>query len=384
MTCIPELSYHSAHAIDVQNDLSTDQPRAIQPFIYQALPQRVIFGPGRLAEAGNAVRGMGCGRALILSTAGRLQPAERLRTGLGDLAAGVFFGAAMHTPVEITEEAVRRYSDLGADCVIALGGGSTTGLAKAIALRTDAPQLIIPTTYAGSEVTPILGETVGGAKKTQRTMKVLPEVVIYDVDLTLTLPPRISAASGMNAMAHAVEALYAPDCNPIVCMMAQEGVRALSASLPRIVRQPGDDEARKLAQYGGWLCGMCLAATTMALHHKLCHVIGGAFALPHAETHAILLPHVAAYNFAAAGDAMRPISEALGAAEAATGLYDLARSLDLPLSLRDIGMPGGGIGQTVDLAMREPYWNPRPLDSEALTDLLERAYRGEPPLSAIR
>ena len=176
---------------------------------------------------------------------------------------------------------------------------------------------MIPTTYAGSEMTPILGETEAGAKKTQTTSKVLPEAVIYDVELTLSLPPRLSAASGMNAMAHAVEALYARDGNPVVSLMAEEGLRALAASLPTIVRDPSDVAAREGAQYGAWLCGMCLGAVGMALHHKLCHVLGGTFDLPHAETHAIVLPHAAAYNSAAAPEAMTRVARALGVAEAA-------------------------------------------------------------------
>ena len=187
------------------------------------------------------------------------------------------------------------------------------GLGKAIALRTDLPQIVLPTTYAGSEMTPILGETKDGVKTTQRTPKVLPEVVIYDVDLTLGLPPAIAATSGMNAMAHAVEALYAKDRNPVISLMAEEGIRSLARALPGIAEDPQDREARSDALYGAWLCGTCLGAVGMALHHKLCHVLGGAFDLPHAETHTIVLPHAVAYNASAAPDAMDRVARALGA-----------------------------------------------------------------------
>jgi alcohol dehydrogenase class IV len=351
----------------------------IAPFTYTALPARVLFGAGRVAEIAEAVRSLRCARALVLSTLEQRAMAERVSGLLGELSAGLFPGAAMHTPVEVTEAALRTFAELRADCVVAVGGGSTTGLGKAIALRTDAPQVVIPTTYAGSEMTTILGETSGGAKKTQRTPKVLPELVIYDVELTLSLPARLSATSGMNAMAHAVEALYAKDGNPIVSLMAEEGLRALAASLPRIVKDPADRDTRSEAQYGAWLSGVCLGVTSMALHHKLCHVLGGTFDLPHAETHAIVLPHATAYNAPAAVEAMRRVAQALGADGAARGLYDLAAELDIPLGLKEIGMPASGIARAVELTLTDPYWNPRPIERNGIFDLIERAYEGRPP-----
>ncbi len=204
-----------------------------------------------------------------------------------------------------------------------MGGGSTTGLGKAIALRTDLPQIVLPTTYAGSEMTPILGETRDSAKTTLRDPKVLPEVVIYDVELTLGLPASVSAASGMNAIAHAVEALYARDRNPLISLAGEEGVAALARALPKILDAPRDHEARSEALYGAWLCGVCLGTVGMALHHKLCHALGGSFGLPHAETHAIVLPHAAAYNAPAAPAALACVARALGTDDAARGLDDL-------------------------------------------------------------
>jgi len=351
----------------------------IPPFVYQGFPHRVIFGRGRITEAAETLKAVGGNRALVLSTSEQREVAERVAGILGDLSAGAFSGAVMHSPVEVTEEALRAFKESAADSIVSIGGGSTTGLGKAIALRTDAPQLVIPTTYAGSEVTSVLGETSAGAKKTLRSPKVLPEAVIYDVELTLSLPPRLSAASGMNAMAHAVEALYAKDGNPIVSLMAEEGVRALAGSLPTIVRNGGDIEARTQAQYGAWLCGMCLGASAMALHHKLCHVLGGTFDLPHAETHAIVLPHATAYNAAAAPEAMRRLERSLDGAPAADSLYDLLRTLDLPNALRDLGMPEGGIPRAVELAMSDPYYNPRPLEASEIEKLIRRAWSGERP-----
>jgi alcohol dehydrogenase class IV len=300
------------------------------------------------------------------------------------MAAGVFPGAVMHTPVEVSQRATALANETGADCTVALGGGSTIGLGKAIALRTDLPQICIPTTYAGSEMTPILGETADGQKTTQRSDKVLPEAVIYDVDLTLTLPPALSATSGINAIAHAVEALYAQDRNPVISLMAGEGVAALARALPLIAESPQDTDARADALYGAWLCGACLGAVGMALHHKLCHVLGGAFNLPHAETHTIVLPHALAYNAPAAPEAVAALSRALGnAADPARALYDLAGRLGAKRALRDIGMPRDGIDRAADIALKNPYWNPRPIERAGIAALIARAWSGEPPVTGV-
>ena len=231
----------------------------MQSFVYEALPARVVFGSGTVAQLRAEAERLGVRRILVLSTPGRGEAQARdVAALLGDLAVGVHAGAVMHTPVEATETALQVVRKLGADAVVAVGGGSTTGLGKAIALRTDLPQIVLPTTYAGSEMTPILGETKDGVKTTQRTPKVLPEVVIYDVDLTLGLPAAIAATSGMNAMAHAVEALYARDRNPVTSLMAEEGIRSLAQALPGIADDPQDRAARRDALYGAWLCGTCL------------------------------------------------------------------------------------------------------------------------------
>jgi maleylacetate reductase len=348
-------------------------------FIYNALPVRIVFGQGTINQVADEVSRLNCRRALILSTPQQQRDAERLASHLGGFAAGVFAGAVMHTPVDVTEQAMSLLRELDSDCTIALGGGSTIGLGKAIALRTDLPQIVIPTTYAGSEATPILGETKGGRKTTQRSLKVLPEVIIYDVDLTLTLPPGLTATSGMNAMAHAVEALYAENANPVISLLAEQAIAMLASALPRIVRNPRDRDARSDALYGAWACGTCLGAVGMALHHKLCHVLGGSFGLPHAETHTVVLPHAAAFNASAAPEAMARVARALGVREAAQGLFELAGKLGAPRSLREIGMSDGGLDHAADLAVASPYWNPRPIERAAIRALLQDAYDGRPP-----
>jgi maleylacetate reductase len=351
----------------------------MEAFIYNALPARVVFGFGTSERLGEELRALGCRRALILTTAGQTKAARSLADCLGPFVAGIFAEAAMHTPIEVTERALSAVSSSGADCTVALGGGSTIGLGKAIALRTDLPQIVLPTTYAGSEATPILGETQNGVKTTQRSLKVLPEVIIYDVNLTLSLPTMLSATSGLNAIAHAVEALYARDANPVVSMLAEQGIAALAKALPIVVQEPKDKEARSDALYGAWACGICLGAVGMALHHKLCHILGGSFNLPHSETHAVLLPHVAAYNAVAAPEGMRRIARALGAADAAQGLFDLARRLGAPLALRDIGLSEASLDSVAESACKSPYSNPRAIEPQGLRRLLQSAFQGQRP-----
>jgi maleylacetate reductase len=348
-------------------------------FIYQALPSRVVFGAGALERLGEEIERLGANRALILSTPEQRGSAEDIAQRLGSKASGIYDKAVMHVPIETAQDARRVAESLGADCCVAIGGGSTIGLGKAIALTSDLPILAIPTTFAGSEMTPIYGLTEGGQKRTGRDLRVLPKTVIYDPVLTLTLPAKIAGPSGMNAMAHSVEALYAQDANPIVSLMAEESIRALAASLPRVVAEPENLEARSDALYGAWLAGACLGTVGMAIHHKLCHTLGGAYNLPHAEMHTIVLPHSVAYNRQAAPEAMRRIARALGVGDAASGLYDLAKSIGAPLALKDIGMPEAGLARAAQLATENPYYNPRPIELEPILGLLRNAWRGERP-----
>jgi len=352
----------------------------VTPFTYVATASRVVFGQGRLEELGSELGRLGIRRALVLCTPEQVGLARGVSERLGGLACGTYGRATMHTPVSVTEDATAHAKALDADGLVAIGGGSTIGLGKALALRTGLPLVAVPTTYAGSEMTSILGETEGARKTTQRSEKVRPQTVIYDVELTLSLPATLSATSGINALAHGVEALYAQDRNPIVSLMAEEGIAALGRSLPRIVSNPsGDMAARSDALYGAWLCGTCLGAVAMGLHHKICHVLGGTFNMPHAPTHAVMLPHVAAYNAAAAGTAMGRIGRALGAPDAVEGLFALNQRLDAPLALRDLGMSEPGIPEAVDLVLRDQYANPRLLERGPIEAMLRRAWAGEPP-----
>ncbi|MBP0441459.1 maleylacetate reductase [Tianweitania sediminis] len=350
----------------------------IEAFSVTLNPARIIFGRGAVDRLASEVARIGARRALVLSTPFQKADAERLASSLGKAAAGVFAEAVMHTPICVTERALALFEAAGADCVVSFGGGSTIGLGKAIAWRNDTPQIVVATTYAGSEVTPILGETTDGLKTTRRDHRILPEAVIYDPDLTVSLPVGMSVSSGLNAMAHAVEALYAQDRNPVSSWQAIEGIGALKKALPRIVAKAEDIDARSLALYGSWLCGTVLGTVGMALHHKLCHTLGGSFDLPHAETHAILLPHSAAYNAPAAEEALRPAADLFGGSLSG-GLHDFASSLGAPLALRDLGLAESDLDRAADLAVENPYWNPRPIEHDGIRALLQDAWEGTRP-----
>lgn len=351
----------------------------MQSFIYQGMPSRVVFGAGSIEHIEREIELLGAKRALILSTPPQRDQAEALAERIGPRAAGVFAKAVMHVPVETAREAREVAERIGADCAIAIGGGSTTGLGKAIALTSSLPILAVPTTYAGSEMTPIYGLTEAGLKKTGRDPRVLPKTVIYDAELTVSLPASLSVTSGINAIAHAAEGLYAQDANPVMSLMAEEGIRALAQGIGKVVAKPGDLDARGDCLYGAWLCGAVLGSVGMSLHHKLCHTLGGTFNLPHAETHTIVLPHALAYNRDAAPDAMKRIARALGAGDAAQGAFDLARDNGAATALKDIGMKESEIDIAIDVAMKSPYWNPRPVERAPLRALLEAAYEGRRP-----
>jgi len=354
----------------------------VRSFVYNGQPSRVVFGAGSLQYLEREVQLLQANRALVLCTPEQQPLAEAIAKRLGTKAAGIYPRAVMHVPADTAAAAVDEARRLGADCALAVGGGSTTGLGKAIALQSGLPILAVPTTYAGSEMTPIWGMTENGLKKTGRDPRVLPRTVIYDPELTVSLPAGLSVTSGMNAIAHAAEGLYAQDSNPVMDLMAEEGIRALAGAIPKMKSDPSDLSARSDALYGAWLCGIVLGNVGMALHHKLCHTLGGVLNLPHAEVHTVVLPHAISYNAAAAPDAMRRIERALHRDDAALGLYELAKTNGAPVALRDLGMKSEDIERVVQLAVQNPYWNPRPVNLEAsgaLHELLQRAWEGAPP-----
>ncbi|TKA72183.1 hypothetical protein B0A49_02892 [Cryomyces minteri] len=348
-------------------------------FEYNANPGRVVFGSGSLQKLPNEIKRLNLSSPLLLSTPQQVDQANDLKQILNGKIAGIFTEATMHTPTDVTDKALAYAKESRADSVVSIGGGSTIGLGKAISIRTGLPHICIPTTYAGSEMTPILGETASGKKTTRSDPKILPGTVIYDVDLTLTLPASLSATSGVNAIAHAVEALYARNTNPVITLLALEGIRALASALPTIISDPSSQPARSSAQYGAWLCGSCLGSVGMALHHKLCHTLGGSFNLPHAETHTIVLPHALAYNAPAIPAAMEKLAAALPGSEgdAVKGLNVLLAKLKVKRGLKEFGMKEDDIDRAADIAVANPYWNPRAVERDGIRELIRRAWAGE-------
>jgi len=351
-------------------------------FEYNVNAIRVIFGSGSIANLPTEITKLKCSAPLLLLTPRQASHSDKFKTVLEDGSvdlAGVFPNATMHTPTHITEQAVQMLKDTSADCVVSVGGGSVIGLGKAVSIRTGVPHLTIPTTFSGSEMTPILGETNQGRKTTRSDKAILPATVIYDVDLTMSLPPPTCVVSGVNAIAHAIEALYAKNTNPIISLLACDGVKALAESLPQIVSEPSSRPARERALYGAWLCGTCLGSTSMALHHKLCHTLGGSFGLKHAETHTIVLPHALSYNAPAIPELMAKLATLFpdSQGDALRGLDSLLGKLDAPRALKDLGMEEKDIDKAADIAMSNEYSNPRALEREPIRELIRRAWSGE-------
>lgn len=348
-------------------------------FTLDASFPRVVFGVGSFGSIGAEAERLGVERVLVVGTPGRailLDDAIRL---LGARSAGIFGEAVPHVPSGIAARARECAVSAKSDCILAVGGGSAIGVAKAVALTTGLPIIAVPTTYSGSEMTPVWGLTEDAVKVTGRDARVQPRTVIYDPELTLGLSASTSVATGMNAIAHCVEALYAPDANPLTSMMAEEGISVLSHSLPLIADAPRDLGARTHALYGSWLAGSALGAVQMGLQHKLSHTLGGTFGLSHAETHAVLLPHTAAYNADAAREAMLRIARALGGDDAPGALFDLNRRIGSLASLAALGMQITELERAADLAVEKPYANPRPVTRDGVLGILRRAFDGERP-----
>ncbi len=350
----------------------------MQRFVIEPTLTRIVFGAGTFESVGKEAGSIGT-KLLVVSTPGQILLARRIADRLGASVAGIHAQAAMHVPISVAAAGITAARDAAVDGLVAIGGGSAIGLAKAIALESGLPILAIPTTYSGSEMTSVWGLTRDGEKRTGRDERVRPVTVIYDPELTTGLSARTSAASGVNAMAHCVEGLYSETANPLTSLMAEEAIRALSAALPAIADDPSDILARSEALYGAWLSGTVLGTVGMALHHKLCHTLGGSFGLPHAETHAIVLPHALAYNREAAPDAAARVARALGAQDGPRGLFDLLGRIALPCALKDIGMPRSGLKRVVELTLANPYYNPAPLDEARLAQLLDDAWAGRAP-----
>lgn len=355
----------------------------MEAFQYESHEYRVIFGIGKMREAKTELEKLGVKRAMVIATPQQQELAAEVGDLIGERCGYVYTDAAQHVPVETVDDAEKVVINEWIDGLLAVGGGSSVGLAKALALRTNLPILAIPTTYAGSEMTPIWGITEDNLKKTGRNLVVKPKTVIYDPNLTVTLPQSLAVTSGMNAIAHCAEGLYAENANPIISLLAEEGIRALYESLPKVVDNAYDMDARANAQYGTMIGGMVLGSVGMALHHKLCHTLGGTYNLPHAETHTVILPYALQYNASHAPQAMKAMARALNTTEedVPRALFNLSKSLGVVTSLKELGMSEADLDEAAELATKNPYYNPRPITKEGIRELLQFAYEGKEPVS---
>jgi maleylacetate reductase len=353
-------------------------------YVHTSLPGRVVFGAGRRAELGDEVDRIGASRIFLIVDGAATAVGDELVTVLGDRVVDRWADVVQHVPIDLAERARKAAAASGADAVVCVGGGSSTGLAKAIALTSKLPIVAVPTTYAGSEQTPIYGLTGDRHKETGRDTIVLPRAVIYDPELTLGLPPGVTGPSAFNALAHSVEALWVPEADPITTVLALEGVRAIAASLPRVMAAPDDVDARGELLHGAYLSGVALASTSPGMHHKITHVLGGTFGLVHADAHSVVLPHVVAFNAASVPDQMARLAVALGrpGEDPAGSLYDLAIASTVPTSLAALGLRREDLAEAAQRATVEISLNPRPVDEAVLLALLERAFAGERPAIA--
>jgi alcohol dehydrogenase class IV len=352
-------------------------------FIHDSLPQRVCFGSGEAAaslrrEIGN----LGVSSIMVIAAKAEADLADQVTAGLPVVTR--YDDVVMHVPVEVAERAREAAAAADAGALLSVGGGSTTGLAKAVALTTGLPIVAVPTTYAGSEATPVWGLTEGARKTTGIDPRVLPKVIVYDAALTLTLPVPMSVASGLNALAHCADSLWAPHADPVNAAFAAEGIRSLAAGLPKVVTDPFGLEGREHTLYAAYLSAVAFASAGSGLHHKICHVLGGAYNLPHAQTHAVVLPYVLAFNAPAAPQAEQRIAAAFGTAHGIDGLQALRTELDAPRALRDYGFAGDAIAEAADAIMPAvPPGNPRPVTAEDLRRLLRAAWSGADPREGI-
>ena len=358
----------------------------MQSFTHVGMPGRVIHGAGSVAALAAEVEALGAQRVMFCCTKSRVSAVEKLATTLGNRFAGICDAAKIFVPLSAVESGREMAAALNADCLVSYGGGTAVGLAKAIALKGGMPIISIVTTYSGSETTALQG-IIGhdGVRTNYRDMCMLPQVLIYDPQLMLDVPLDVSIASGFNSIAHAVSSYLGMDANPVANMFSENGIRAMSSAMVRLAQNPRDVDARGDALHGAWLCGMTLMSSGTTIHHKMVHVLGGGFELPHGPTHAIVLPHSTAYNRDAAPDAMRGIARAFGDenADAPSALFDLLGKSGAAEGLKQLGLAESALDEAADRIMIDRYFNLRDYDRTAIRAALQAAWEGRPPVSAV-
>jgi maleylacetate reductase len=350
---------------------------ATDDFLYQSQAVRVLFGRGKVASVPDELACHQRERALILCTNSSRATAEHVRSNAPSRIVDIYqlppAGDARDRYARLVEHAKAK----NADSLVVIGGGSPIGFAKTVSANTGLRSIAVVTTYSGSEMASSWSIGAGKDRFAGESDTALPLSAIYDPELTLSLPPRTSAASGMNAMAHAVETLYGPDINPVVEPLAANAVALLGSSLPKVVDNPTDITARTDALYGAWLAAAFRAQA--GVEHALAQRVRQTFGLDHSHCHAIFTPYAIAFNAKAAPRAMELIARALGAKAAGRGLYDLNVRIGLPTGLKGLGMKEADIPKAVDIVAAGKFVNPRPVSRDDIADLITQAFHGEPP-----
>jgi maleylacetate reductase len=350
------------------------------PFARTSLPGRIVFGDGATSRLVDELDQHNLRQVMLITAAGDAQLGEQGRKVLGDRVQLHWEEVRQHVPRELAQRATSAARAAEADVLVAIGGGSTTGLGKAIAVATGLPLAVVPTTYAGSEMTPIYGLTSDNDKITARDARALPRIVVYDPRLLTTLPPAVVGPSGLNALAHCAEALWAANAEPITVAIALDGARRLGQHLPAAY-ESDHPAARGEVLIAACLAGMALGTVGTSLHHALCHLLGGMFDAPHAETHAVVLPYVVRYLQPAVPEAAGRLAQALGASEHALGrnIWELGQAVGCPIGLRSVGIREDDLAALTEAALAKQLPSPRPLDYDGLYQVLHEAWTGEPP-----
>ena len=337
-------------------------------FEYTPVPSKAVFGKNSTMKLREEVEALGGTRVMIACTKNMVARISHILDDMGDMVVSIYDKAEAHCPEHIALGAVKEFNDTNCDIVVVIGGGSTIGIGKAITLRTDAPLIVVATTPCGSESTPIHGMLIGNKKKTGRDRKVIARTSIYDPVLTTSMNAHLTGTIGMNSLAHCIEALYAQVKSPVSDIMAVEGIKALTQGLPESIKSPDNLDAREQVLYGGMLSGYCVTLAGIAIHHKLCHVLGGHHGIPHGESNSVVLPYAVAYNESAAPEAMKKIRNAMGTDSASGGIYDFATIIGVPKSLKELGMNESDLDLAAKETVERTPYNPKAVDEKSVRE----------------
>ncbi|GAA0948941.1 maleylacetate reductase [Pseudonocardia zijingensis] len=357
--------------------------------VYNATPDRVVFGPGSVSLLPAEVDRLGVHAPLVVTTPGRVEMGKEVAAGLGDRCAGILPEAASQVPIELARRGREVAAEMGADCLVAVGGGAATGLCKGIAYESGLPIIAVPTTYSGSEMTGYCGMTIDGVKRMHESPAMLASVVIYDAELSCGLPPAVTASSAMNALAHCIDAAYLPSISPLLRPAAVEGARVVTSALPAVLADPDDLGARNELLYGAYLAGAALTGG-FALQHAVAHMLGGSFGVEHGVAHAVVLPYVTAHLVERAPEAMGRVADAVGTSDLAGHIWDVAVAAGLPVRLSDVGVgdehmdtavriASDGESYDVNTSLDAGLDNPAPVTAEVVRAILSAAAAGGRP-----